>query len=234
MKIISTCRTALASMSLLCLGLSQPVHSNDWNGSGSSLTSTKLGTPHVGSSIPSHRGQNFKSASNSTQAVRQLFEKYKSLDLANNPQIINLYATDAAIDVLGTKYNKTSYGRYVADAYQNAASGLNSHTVYGEPNILVTNGSAQVSFTGALGPTIMYVYWNLRRNRSGVWQIASERFTKPAMSLTPANPAPAMNPQTPAMNPQNGWQDSMKQMNDNPDMKAFMEHMRKLQDQQKH
>jgi hypothetical protein len=151
---------------------------------------------------------------------------------------MNLYANNAAIDVLGTKYDKASYRRFIAGAYQNSASDLNRHTVYGEPNVRVMNDSAQVSFAGALGPNTMYVYWNLRRNPAGVWQITSERFTKPAMSLTRANLAHSMSmtPTNPAaaVNASNPWLDSIKQMNENPDTKAFFERMKKMREQQNH
>ena len=116
-------------------------------------------------------------AGDANAAVRQLFERYKSFDLSNNTQIMSLYAPDAQIDVMGTKYNKASYSRYVATAYNNPASGANTHTRYGEPNIRVSSDSAQVSFAGSLGQASMNVYWNLRRNAHGVWQIASEQFT---------------------------------------------------------
>jgi hypothetical protein len=189
---------ALALLCLLSLWLSQPVYSSDLKGGGSG---------------------------NSTRAVHQLFNQYKALDLANNPQIMNLYANDAQIDVLGTRYNKTSYGRFIASSYQNPASGLNSHTVYGEPNIRATNDSAQVSFAGALGPSTMYVYWNLRRNSSGVWQIASEQFRRAATSARSAHASSNLN-----FGNQN-LPDGIKQMNDNPDTKAFYEHIKKLREQ---
>jgi hypothetical protein len=105
---------------------------------------------------------------------------------------------------------------------------LNSHTVYGAPNIRATNDSAQVSFSGALGPSTMYVFWNLRRNSSGVWQIASEQFTKPATSVRAANASSNLNPGN------QNLLDGMKQMNDNPDTKAFVERMKKIREQQNH
>jgi hypothetical protein len=113
----------------------------------------------------------------SQTAVRQLFQQYKSLDLANNTQIMNLYANDANINVLGTPYTKAAYTQYVTNAYHHPASGLNSRTSYSEPVIQqVTNDSAQVKFAGTLGPATMTVFWNLRRSPNGLWQIASERF----------------------------------------------------------
>jgi hypothetical protein len=115
-------------------------------------------------------------ATASQTAVRQLFQQYKSLDLSNNPQIMNLYANDANINVLGTPYTKAAYTRYVTNAYQHPAGGLNSHTSYSEPVIQATNDSAQVKFAGTLGPATMTVFWTLRRSPNGLWQIASERF----------------------------------------------------------
>jgi len=229
LKIQNICSRLIILLCLLILGFSKPVQSQDWKTNGSSVRRAGSLTPRAGSSTPSVRVQNFQSASSSTQSVRQFFNQYKSLDLANSTQIMNLYANDATIDVVGTRYNKASYSRYVANAYHNPASGLNSHTVYGEPNIQVTGDSAQASFTGVLGPTSMYVYWNLRRNPSGAWQITSERFVKPAVSLTSANsrPSPSVNAQY------QNLPDGVKQMNDNPDMKAFVERIRKLREQQK-
>lgn len=232
MQITRTCSTALASLCLLSLGVFQP------------SSGLKLKPPS--NSGPSARVQNYQSSSSSTptQAVRQLFNQYKSLDLANNTQIMNLYANDATIDVLGTRYNKTSYGRFIDSSYHNPASGLNSHTVYGEPNIRATNDAAQVSFSGSLGPSSMYVYWNLRRNSSGVWQIASEQFTRAGMPVSTrpsttgsaygSNMSPASSPVSSINAGNQQLMDSINQMNNNPDMKAFTEHMRQLREQQKH
>jgi hypothetical protein len=110
--------------------------------------------------------------------VKQLFQQYKSLDLSNNPQIIGLYADDATIDVLGARHTKATYGQYVATAYRSVGSGLNTHTVYSEPQILsVSNNAAQLKFYGTLGANTMTVNWYLRKTPAGAWQIASERFT---------------------------------------------------------
>ena len=208
MKITSYSLAAFFSVWLLNLGLPLPVYSND------------AGTSHWR-----------QSSADPSKSVRQLYEQYKSLDLTNNPQIINLYANDAVIDVLGTRYNKTSYGRFVAASYQNPASGLNTHTVYGQPNIRVTNNSAQLTFAAVLGPSSMNVFWNLRRSPSGVWQIISEQFTRsaPAVSAvrgSSGTPSSKMGFGSPNLN------DGIRQMNENPDTKAFVDRFKKLREQQ--
>lgn len=111
------------------------------------------------------------------QAALSVFHQYKALDLSNSARIMDLYADNAQIDVCGTKYTKTTYSAYVANAYNHPAGGLNTHTRYSEPLVLQANpDTAQVKFTGTLGPSAMTVYWWLRRNPSGTWQIVSEQF----------------------------------------------------------
>lgn len=111
------------------------------------------------------------------QAALSVFQQYKALDLSNSMRIMDLYADNAQIDVCGAKYTKTTYSAYVANAYNHPAGGLNMHTRYSDPLVLQANpDTAQVKFTGTLGPSAMTVYWWLRRNQSGAWQIASEQF----------------------------------------------------------
>jgi len=192
------------------------------------------------SAKPTGQIQSFQSSGDSRQAVRQLFEQYKSLDLSNNPQIINLYANDAVIDVMGTRYNKTSYGRYVANCYQHPAGGLNKHTVYSEPNIAARGDTAQLTFAGALGPSTMNVYWNVRRNTSGNWQIVSEQFTAPyaaSRSAAPVRSATQSSFQGSGSTTSSAWttspggqgqamMDAMKQMNSTPEMQALQQRLK--------
>jgi hypothetical protein len=158
---------------------SQMQHSHTNSSHVGTISSYGAQSPSIsyGSRIPSQTRQSAVGNTESQTAVRQLFQQYKSLDLANNTQIMNLYANDARIDVLGTPYTKASYTQYVSNAYHHPAGGLNSRTAYSEPLIQqVTNDSAQLKFTGALGAAVMTVFWNLRRSPSGTWQIVSERF----------------------------------------------------------
>ena len=146
-----------------------------------SLSSSSYGA-HSTSSAYANRAANqarqpIADTTQSQMAVRQFFQQYKSMDLSNNTQIMNLYANDARIDVLGTPYTKASYTQYVTNAYHHPAGGLNTHTRYSEPVIQqVTGDSAQMKFSGALGSATMTVFWTLRKSPSGSWQIASERF----------------------------------------------------------
>ncbi len=121
---------------------------------------------------------NLSSPSDTSQReVRMLFERYKAMDLANNPQLICLYRDDANINVVGTPYTKASYGQYLKAAYGSAGAAVNSHTNYGLPEIQsVSSDTCQVKFLGTLGAATMTVYWTVKKNRYGVWQIASERF----------------------------------------------------------
>ena len=106
-----------------------------------------------------------------------LFERYKAMDLANNPQLICLYRDDANINIVGTPYTKASYGQYLTAAYRSAGAAINSHTNYSLPEIQpVSSDTCQVKFLGTLGAAVMTVYWTVKKNRYGVWQIASERF----------------------------------------------------------
>lgn len=105
---------------------------------------------------------------------RALFDRFKQLDLANDPHIIDLYADDAKINVLGVPYARPAYAVFIAATYK-CAPDLNALTRYDEPLIdNVTDNSAQVVFTARAAGARMKFDWTLRRNAQGVWQIASE------------------------------------------------------------
>jgi hypothetical protein len=73
----------------------------------------------------------------------------------------------------------------------------------------------------------MNVFWNLRPNSSGLWQIVSEQFTRPATSVS-SGASSKINPDN--RNLLNG----IKQMNENPDTKAFVDQFKKIREQQQH
>jgi hypothetical protein len=106
---------------------------------------------------------------------RALFDRFKQLDLANDPHIIDLYADDAQINVFGVPYPRPAYAAFIATTYK-CAPDVNALTQYDEPVIdNVTDNSAHLVFTARAAGAHMKADWTLRRNAQGVWQIASEK-----------------------------------------------------------
>lgn len=115
------------------------------------------------------------SAAASVTSPRQLFDTFKRLDLANDPRIIDLYADDANINVLGTPYSRPAYAAFIAGSYK-LAPNVNAMTQYSEPVFdNETGDSAHVTFTCTAAGATVDMDWTLRRNAKGVWQIATER-----------------------------------------------------------
>lgn len=130
----------------------------------------------------SETGEKLASAGSSSAAAgppptspRALFDRFKQLDLANDPHIIDLYADDAQINVFGVPYPRPAYAAFIATTYK-CAPDVNATTQYDEPVIdNVTENSAHLVFTARAVGAHMKADWTLRRNAQGVWQIASEK-----------------------------------------------------------
>lgn len=106
---------------------------------------------------------------------RQLFDKFKRLDLANDPRIIDMYASDAQINMFGVPYSRAGYAAFIAGSYKMAPN-LNALTRYDEPVFSEeTANSARVTFTARASGAAIDLEWKLRKNADGTWQIASEK-----------------------------------------------------------
>jgi len=116
--------------------------------------------------------------------ARQLFDRFKALDLASNPRIIDLYSNDAKIymgmvgadgRLVWRNLTKENYGTFTASAYA-VAPGLNAQTRYLDPKFVVDkHGAVMVSFTTQMPGAASNVQWLLRPNKAKVWQIVDER-----------------------------------------------------------
>lgn len=105
---------------------------------------------------------------------RALFDRFKQLDLANDPHVIDLYAEDAKINMFGVPYPRPAYAAFIATTYKSAPD-LNARTQYDEPVIdNVTDRSAHLVFTARNAGAHMKADWTLRRSAQGSWQIVSE------------------------------------------------------------
>ena len=120
-------------------------------------------------------GSSSAAAGTPPTSPRALFDRFKQLDLANDPHIIDLYADDAKINVFGVPYPRPAYAAFIATTYK-CAPDLNALTQYDEPVIdNVTDNSAHVVFTARAAGAHMKADWTVRRNAQGVWQIAIEK-----------------------------------------------------------
>ncbi|PWT96388.1 MAG: hypothetical protein C5B53_09790 [Candidatus Melainabacteria bacterium] len=122
--------------------------------------------------------------------AHEVFDRFKALDLASNPRIIELYSNDAKIymGIIGANgqvdwrtLDKETYGTFTASAYR-AAAKLNAQTRYEEPKFtLDKRGGVMVSFSTRMPGSATNIQWLVRPNKAKVWQIVDERSISRAM-----------------------------------------------------
>ena len=119
------------------------------------------------------------------KGATELFDKYKKLDQACDPKLIDLYEDDATIDsdverkgapLQCEKYDRKKFADLIAKTFADPAlKEISQKTTYDTPEFSHETGKELcVDFHAYNGDSAIKVHWKLRKTAAGDWHIFKE------------------------------------------------------------